>query len=164
MLSYRFKSVDTLFSQRPRTYMPTTPSYLFLDFDGVLHPHTRGTFCRGLLLESWLRAHPSVQIVISSDWRLDTELAGLRACFADTSLHTRVVGVTPSFGPSAGSRQAEIEAWMAEHAPTAPFAALDDSPELFKASASFLVRTHAAEGLTEADLASVSQLLGLPCV
>lgn len=48
---------------------------LFLDFDGVLHPEpsfSHETFSQLPLVEAVLRAFLSVDIVISSTWRMNT--------------------------------------------------------------------------------------------
>ena len=51
---------------------------LMLDIDGVLHPGQSGTLIYLPLLETWLRAHPDVDVVISSNWRETHTLDELR--------------------------------------------------------------------------------------
>lgn len=70
--------------------------YLFLNFDGVLHPvgaQVNRLFCQLELLETWLRLHPSGRIVISSSWRIRHPLDELREIFSE-DLRLRVVGAT----------------------------------------------------------------------
>lgn len=65
---------------------------LFLDFEGVLHPFARlldrpvtesEPFVYLTRLESALREHPHVRIVIASDWRKHHTLAELRRFFSE---------------------------------------------------------------------------------
>lgn len=74
---------------------------LFLDFDGVLHPDgfrypVKDFRYFHLLprLESLLRIHPQVRIVISSLWRLRMELPQLREIFSP-DIRERVIDTTP---------------------------------------------------------------------
>jgi hypothetical protein len=120
--------------------------YLMLDFDGVLHAEGCAPgdhFCRLHLLEAALRRWPELCVVVSSMWRLDATLDGLRRHFAP-DIAPRVVGMTPDlFDPTApgvpGLRQRECEAWIAAHDPGAPWIALDDRPEAFDAPCEQLV-------------------------
>ena len=61
-------------------------NFLFLDFDGVLHPQYDGEptpkevcFCHLPRFEAVMRRHPGVQIVISSTWRQQFGMRGRRA-------------------------------------------------------------------------------------
>ncbi|MDF6623942.1 HAD domain-containing protein, partial [Escherichia coli] len=67
---------------------------LMLDIDGVLHPGQSGTLIYLPLLETWLRAHPDVDVVISSNWRETHTLDELRNFFS-IELRERVIGCTP---------------------------------------------------------------------
>jgi hypothetical protein len=73
---------------------------LFLDVDGVLHPHVEYDATLLLVhrpaLEAVLRACSDVEIVISSTWRINRTLAELRALFSD-DIAPRVIGVTPQW-------------------------------------------------------------------
>jgi hypothetical protein len=71
--------------------------YLFLDFDGILHPVNcagDGLFCRLRLLEDWMRQRPRVKVVVRSSWRETHDPARVAAHFSP-DLRERVVGVTP---------------------------------------------------------------------
>jgi len=109
---------------------------LFLDFDGVLHPlFTRPElppeeswpFCYLPRLAAVLRDYPSVEIVISSTWRLQRDLEQLREPFPD-DLRPRVIGTTPHLFDDErfGARQREALHWLAHHRPGSPWIALDD--------------------------------------
>ena len=76
---------------------------LFLDFDGVLHPlFTRPElppeesrpFCYLPRFATVLRDYPSVEVVISSTWRITRDLEQLREPFPHV-LRPRVIGTTP---------------------------------------------------------------------
>jgi hypothetical protein len=63
--------------------MTTYPHILFLDFDGVLHRGTTGTFRKMPLLDQLLQRVPSLAIVLSTNWRHDASLEDLRDYFVD---------------------------------------------------------------------------------
>lgn len=113
---------------------------LFLDFDGVLHPQHESrvspfgymdNFC-GVMRE--VDPHGLVPIVISSSWRVLYPVEQLRAHFPN-DIAARVVGITPFLLPDNpdlnGSREREITAWMAEHAPGGQWLAVDDEAMYF---------------------------------
>jgi hypothetical protein len=127
--------------------------YLFLDFDGVLHPlFPRADFTDAEnqhfafvpRLEQLLRAHPHVLVVISSTWRVRRDLDTLREPFSP-DIRRRIVGKTPvlvdrSDGRERGHRQKEVERWLAEYAaPGAPWVALDDDDRLYREDAPLVV-------------------------
>ena len=108
---------------------------LFLDFDGVLHPQHEShdnpfgymdNFC-ALMRD----ADPlgQVPIVISSSWRLMYPIDTLRTHFPN-DIAARILDVTPFLLPDnpdpRGSREREITAWMAAHAPHGQWLAVDD--------------------------------------
>ena len=135
-------------------------SYLFLDFDGVLHPGLTGTLSNLPLLETWLQMHPHVRVVVSSSWRFTESLERLRECFIE-SLRDRIVGVTPDLGSTHyGSRQLEVEAWLRAHASlNVRFAALDDEGDLFRPDWPWLVLTNKRDGLQDHHLDELNDLL-----
>ena len=142
---------------------------VFLDFDSVLHPETlrSGTalLSRLPLVEQVLREYPSVELVISSAWRLkyaDPSLAvtALRTQFAP-DIAPRVVGVTPEHktlddrdspdGLSSFSRQWECEVWMRAHRPPGTrWMALDDRAYLFRPFCNNLMALDKDEAFTAA--------------
>lgn len=131
---------------------------LFLDFDGVLHPGTSGTFRHAPLLATYLDAYPFVRIVISSNWRFSESVDELKGWFAP-SMASRIIGATPILaGGAEGSRQQEIEHWLAEH-PTQLWRALDDDATLFSPTCPWLIRTEPKVGLTAQTLAALDTVL-----
>jgi hypothetical protein len=133
---------------------------LFLDLDGVLHPNIVYDRTRLLVhrpaLETVLRARPTVDVVISSTWRLTRTLAELRALFSE-DVAPRIIGVTPQWTAiqdeaSWGTyvRQAEIEAWLRMNGrPWETWVAIDDQAALFRPFCKNLVLTSAATGLDD---------------
>ena len=123
---------------------------LFLDFDGVLHPHgcrPERQFAALPLVEAVVREFPGVEIVISSAWRLDyaktqEAVLALRGHFSRDIQH-QVVSVTgdalhmdfqgmPS-GLDSYIRHAECVAWLQKHRPAfTPWLAVDDRANLFR--------------------------------
>ena len=123
---------------------------LFLDVDGVLHPvgadysFSSKFFSHLPLLEELLREFKSVEIVISSDWRLAESIEQLQRYFSADIRH-RIIGATPQIAPSVAvhhRRQLEIQAWLdgnGRH--DAEWVALDDWPQSFDAGFARLVLT-----------------------
>ena len=144
---------------------PLPASFLFLDFDGVVHPRTRGTFELLPLLETWLIANPHVLVVISSTWRLEFSLEHIREGFLAPELHARVIGVTPDMPLAAGAvRESEIESWLVTNGlQGCRRAALDDDVSLFRAGCPWLVQTEYAKGLEPHHLVQLSRLIGCAC-
>ena len=113
---------------------------LFLDFDGVLHPQHESAACPFGYMDNLCRVlrdmdpGATMEIVISSTWRLQESLDELRAHFPP-DIAARIIGVTPHLPPPPdarrGSRQREIETWMAQHAPGGDWLAVDDIAHYF---------------------------------
>jgi hypothetical protein len=134
---------------------------LFTDFDGVVHPGTRGTFVLMPLLEQWLTENAHVEVVISYSWRLENSLKELRACFGNSALHSRIISSTPDLRPiPTYPRQAEVEAWVQSNC-TGPvrIAALDDDASLFRPGCPWLIHTQSKVGVTPFDFLRLASLL-----
>lgn len=109
---------------------------LFLDFDGVLRSlnSEKGTLTFTPQLERVLRGYPDIEVVISSSWREEHDLASLRSLFSP-DIGARIIDATPVFDYLSHHyvRQAEIEAWLRESKREAePWIALDDDDWLFE--------------------------------
>ncbi len=132
---------------------------LMLDFDGVLHPRQTGTFAHVGLLADWLRAHPSVDVVISSSWRETTSLGAMRDLFPYDLQH-RIVGTTPIF--EGRMREEEVLSFARLHA-VRQWVALDDAVSEFPTTAlAHLVATDYGGGLSPSDLDRLCRLLACP--
>ncbi len=137
------------------TRLPRGP-VLMLDFDGVLHRAQTGTLRRLPALEAWLREHPHIDIVVSSNWRDTHTLPELRDYFSP-DLQPRVIGTTPNIDNA--RREEEILALVREYGITC-WAALDDQPQGFPRTAdSNLAATEYYEGITEQSLRRLTSLL-----
>ena len=158
----------------PGELLPSTsiraqkPCVLFLDFDGVAHPELPDAddlFGQLLLIEGVLREFPSVEIVISSSWRLHHDLADLRSNFS-FDIAPRVIDVTPlpwtdrdGVKPP-GRRQREIEAWLEANRPGGvPWLAIDDRPEWFDADCPNLFLTNSLRGFQPIQVEDLRQTL-----
>ncbi|MEJ1130732.1 HAD domain-containing protein [Variovorax sp. CCNWLW225] len=135
----------------PRTTRTDDSSaLLFLDVDGVLHPvgtdysFSSKFFSHLPLLEELLREFSSVEVVISSDWRLADSVEQLQQYFSD-DIRDRIIGATPQLDPNAAvhhRRQLEIQAWLEGNGRgDAEWVALDDWPSSFEAGFERLVLT-----------------------
>jgi hypothetical protein len=137
---------------------------VFLDFDGVLHRFTTGTFRKLPLFCEYLRQNPDVSVVISSTWRLQYPLEELREFF-DADVRQQIIDVTPDLTVSAGliaigvTRCEEISTWLADHPEVTCWAILDDESGLFRNHRDRLVLTDATEGLVPANLDELSTRL-----
>lgn len=131
---------------------------IFLDFDGVLHRGTSGTFRKVPLLDSLLAANPRTGIVLTTNWRMSEDFDSLRAYFTNPVTASRIFDVVDDVPVTRhGQRQREIESWLDTHRYYGQFVALDDSASLFDTGWRHLVLTDAREGLTEGDIAEVAQ-------
>lgn len=137
--------------------------YLFLDFDGVMHPqpYDGNAFCQKSLIEDVLREFQTVQIVISSSWREHYALMSLKRMFSE-DISPRVIDATKFYrnpaldhlsNPATDfERQWEIELWMRENASVdAMWIAIDDYPAWFEPDCTNLLVTSPATGFIEND-------------
>ncbi|WP_366523381.1 HAD domain-containing protein [Acidovorax sp.] len=137
---------------------------LFLDFDGVTHPlhcHERKHFSCLAGIEAVLRECPTVEVVLSTTWRLRYELDHLRRPFSD-DIRPRVVGSTPlasspPSGPSrldAFSRHKEVWHWMLKNRNASDrWLAIDDRPYLFRPFSDAVIECDPRTGADEQVLA-----------
>jgi HAD domain in Swiss Army Knife RNA repair proteins len=134
---------------------------LFLDFDGVLHPEYIPSMTPGRFranpdhfsmlpaFEAVLREFTSLQVVISSTWRLQRSLDELKAVFSEELQH-RIVGITPTVPRGGiGSRQREIEGWMEVNGEGRRWIAIDDRPTFFDRDCSNVFFTDTFVGLDD---------------
>lgn len=157
-------------------------AFLFLDFDGVLHPEglSRNKFVHVKAFEAVVRPYVNdglLGIVISSTWRRNMKLSELRSKFSK-DIARGIVGVTPYIpspgldlsspekialaiaepqDPRTGLRQREILQWLALNAPTAPWLALDDDRPTFFRTCENLQQINPSTGLTPRDLQRLAE-------
>lgn len=133
---------------------------LFLDFDGVLHPASAmedNFFCCLPLLESFLREHPMMGVVISSSWRHHYPLDELVAYFSD-DIRPRIVGATRDVRESnAPNRHKEIEDYLVMSNERRPYIVLDDSRFEFPKGFKYVHFCNANTGLTDADVVKLTR-------
>jgi hypothetical protein len=139
---------------------------LFLDIDGVLR--RIGSPLDGLdadclgRFEAVVRAHPPVQIVISSSWRLVYGLDAIRARFAP-DIGARIIGHTPWLEDRRqASRADEVLAYLASVDGMPPWVALDDQPEVYadRGLADCVIPLDGATGFDAVAAAQLGALLG----
>jgi hypothetical protein len=131
---------------------------LFLDIDGVLHPvgvdysFSSRFFSHLPRLEELLREFNSVDVVISSDWRLAESIEQLQRYFS-ADLRHRVIGATPQIDPNLvvhHRRQLEIQTWLDGNGRSdAEWVALDDWPSNFEVGFARLVLTDPARAFDQ---------------
>ncbi len=121
------------------TSLPEAPVVIFLDFDGVLHAVGEAAlddygrlipnstlFCWRPLLEQLLEPHPSVKIVVASDWRCHFDDQNL-ARLLGPALGPRMIGIVEDYGESRAieivdeANRRGIERWLSldDHASVA---------------------------------------------
>jgi hypothetical protein len=107
--------------------------YLFLDFDGVLHPSLckdKDRFSNAKLLAEAL-SHLSCQIIISSSWRFQFTLDQLKKVLPKT-IGNLVKDTTGEAISGQYARYNEIKQWLAiKQKPFADWMAIDDSVNEF---------------------------------
>jgi hypothetical protein len=154
--------------------------YLFLDFDGVLHPMLGSSpvepeqqFSATHRLWYLLRTYPEMRVVFSSSWRFTCTLdvlCGFVTRGGGEDLKDRFIGSTPKVAPiredsNRGFRQRECEAWLASQGcEEAAWLALDDCKPGFLEICNNFYAVDASSGLSEDDmvalLAKVEALMG----
>lgn len=134
---------------------------VFLDIDGVLRRigsplDVLDADCLGRF-EAVVRAHPQVQIVISSSWRLLYPLEDLRARFTP-DIGARIIGHTPWLEDRRqASRADEVLAYLADFDGMPPWVALDDQPEVY-ADRGLADRVIPLDGATGFDTVAAARL------
>lgn len=150
--------------------------FLFLDFDGVTHPELceKDQLFQSLpLIESVLRRHPGVLVILSTTWRTTHSLDELKDFFS-SDIAERVQGGTPllnlydlAWYPvplSARSRQREIEAWLHQNRTlNHPWVAIDDRPWWFESECTNLLVTGPHTGFTESDVDRLEDMILRRC-
>ena len=139
---------------------------IFLDIDGVLRRigsplDMLDADCLGRF-EAVVRAHPPVQIVISSSWRLVYGLDAIRARFAP-DIGARIIGHTPWLEDRRqASRADEVLAYLASFAEMPRWVALDDQAEVYadRGLADCVIPLDGATGFDAVAVAQLGALLG----
>jgi hypothetical protein len=149
---------------------------LFLDVDGVLNknntkeriPTVFGDFTGldAVLIKRfthWIRHNPTVDVVLSSSWRLDERYDG---AFTKALNAAGITWIDKTCRIAAaldyGTRGLEINKWLTEHSEYTKIAILDDmGPVYFNPVQRYLVQTDDRHGLTARNLQRVEVLLGL---
>jgi HAD domain in Swiss Army Knife RNA repair proteins len=136
---------------------------LFLDFDGVLHPHKQNNenlFCRTPLLWQILRACTDAQVVFSTSWRdcyRFDEMVEFVTWGGGEYLAYRFIGSIPNLEGEGryGRRDLEIQSWLDANGHVGWWLAIDDIPELFNGGHPNLYIVDGSRGLTDADVAAI---------
>ena len=143
---------------------------LFLDIDGVLHPehcHESRHFCCLPAIEYVLRSAPNWDVVITSTWRLQVPLNGLRARFSP-DVANRIIDVTAQFKSlknvpdtlQAFEREAECNAWLRTNDRVVfPWMAIDDRSWLYRPFNRSVFLVDGKTGMTEADAEALVERL-----
>lgn len=146
---------------------------IFLDFDGVLNSAQffkalyrqtgRSTFVREFCpiaasnLIHIISEVPDVKIVVSSSWRIGTELNELRKILKEGAdvPEELVIDKTVFLG---GERGHEIQEWLSRHPEVTKFVIIDDSSDMVHLT-SYLVHTKWNHGLMLEDAEEVVRRL-----
>ena len=135
--------------------------YLFLDFDGVLHPslcNDNDRFSKVNLLSQALTSSPC-QIIISSSWRFQFTLDQLKKMLP-VSISNLVVDVTGEALNGQYARYNEIKHWLeSKQKPFADWMAIDDAINEFPSDCANLIATKSSEGITEYQIVKLKQWL-----
>ena len=127
--------------------------FLFLDFDGVLHPTTHGSslFSKAHLLEEVFSKH-QCNIVISSSWRFHVDLAEIKLRLPD-AIQPYIIGVTGEAYIGKYSRYHEIVGYLyGRDKHLAEWRALDDSWIEFPEGCKNLIRCNPNTGISDREV------------
>ena len=135
--------------------------YLFLDFDGVLHPslcNDNDRFSKVNLLSQALTSSPC-QIIISSSWRFQFTLDQLRKMLP-ISISNLVVDVTGEALNGQYARHNEIRHWLeSKQKPFADWMAIDDAKNEFPPDCPNLIATKSSQGITKEEIIKLKKWL-----
>ncbi len=142
---------------------------LFLDIDGVLH-HSAANygeeFCCKKYLWKILDNEPSIDVVISSDWRLTYSLEKLKDLITSDGgelYKERIIGVTPSIKGARheyGGREKECCEWLElNNNMNSEWIALDDIAGNFKYGNKRLFLINHEIGLSDSDVDKVLEYI-----
>jgi hypothetical protein len=138
----------------------TFNKFLFLDFDGVLHPTAYGSvvFSNTHLLEEIFSNH-QCNIVISSSWRFHVDLKEIKLRFPEV-IQPHIIGVTGEAFIGQYSRYHEIKAYLYDRDKYfAKWKALDDSWIEFPEGCENLIRCNPNTGITDQEVKQLSDWL-----
>lgn len=136
------------------------PVFVFLDFDGVLHPIWARPEARWTavgLLTALIEEFSEIAVVVSSTYRDFMPFDHILQLFPP-SMRGRIVGGTPVIAVGSGDtslpkRHREILAWLEGNGyPDARWLAVDDDAEYFADDCWELFLVDGAEGLTSASI------------
>jgi hypothetical protein len=136
--------------------------FLFLDFDGVLHPttttHPSELFSKNRLLEETLQ-NIDCEIVISSSWRFHTSFESLISNLP-MSIRKQVTGVTGDPYVGSHSRYNEITQYLKTSCLNdVKWISLDDSVYEFPENCLNLIQCNPNTGLTIKECSRLSEWL-----
>ena len=126
--------------------------FLFLDFDGVLHPTTHGSvlFSNAHLLEG-IFSKQQCNIVISSSWRLHVDLEEIKLRLPDV-IQPHIIGVTGNAYIGQYARYNEIVGYLYDRDKHfVEWKALDDSWTEFPDGCENLIRCNPNTGITDRE-------------
>lgn len=128
------------------------PKYLYLDFDGVLHPNfveSGRAFCHMPLLEEVLNG-TDVRVVVSSSWRFHETQAYITGLFP-LSIRGLLCGFTGQAHVGRWARWHEIGQHVSSHG-VSDWRALDDAAFEFPPDCPNLIRCDGRLGLQATEL------------
>ena len=131
----------------------SSDKFLFLDFDGVLHPttHVSTLFSKVHLLEEVFSKH-QCNIVISSSWRFHGDLAEIKLRLPD-AIQPYIIGVTGEAYIGKYSRYHEIVGYLNDRDKhLATWKALDDSWIEFPEGCENLIRCNPNTGISDREV------------
>ena len=135
--------------------------YLFLDFDGVLHPslcNDKDRFSNIKLLEEAL-SPSNCQIIISSSWRFQFTLDQLKKVLPKT-IGNLVKDTTGEAITGQYARYHEIKHWLeSKQKPFADWMAIDDATNEFPLDCPNLIATKSSQGITKEEIIKLKKWL-----
>ena len=126
---------------------------LFYDVDGVLHPNDANNLSCANLLVSVIEHIPTLQLVMSSNWRETMDLEYFERVFPKEIIK-RTVGFTPVLPVHQFRRQREVETFISYFGIT-KFLCIDDQEKLFTPGWPSLHLTERSRGLNQQSIKEI---------
>jgi len=134
---------------------------MYSSWEGSLLEYLAHEFCPIALsnVEEIVAHVPDLKVVISSSWRVNNDVEGLKKILAPAKhLASRIIDVTPRFyGKKRGE---EIQDWLDRHPEVTHYVIIDDDRDMLESQQKNFVNTSNLHGFQYGDMLHAARILG----